>query len=275
MSLRIAAVIAVRNGELYIGTCLEYLKAQGIEVYLINHDSSDGTRQIAERFAPACVRSIIDLDYSGAFDLAAMLKIKAEIIAGITVDWVIHQDVDEILEAPIPFSSLRDGITAADEKGFNVINFDEFVFVPSSEEESFEGSDYTKKMNRYYFFEPQPLRLNRCWRVGSALSNIENAGHILKGDGMSLFPINFVLRHYIILSGQHGRSKYGQQRNYSDAGVSRGWHGWRAKFADYEVRLPSGKDLKTYMSDGVWDKSEPKTTHQFIVPHGTSPEEDR
>jgi hypothetical protein len=74
------------------------------------------------------------------------------------------QDADEIREAPPPYSTLREGLEGADREGFNAVNFDEFVFLPTSEEESFEGTDYVASMEYYYFFEPRPLRQVKAWK---------------------------------------------------------------------------------------------------------------
>ena len=48
--------------------------------------------------------------------------------------------------------------------GFNVINFDEFVFIPGGPEEDFAHRDFYREMLSYYFFAPQPRRLMRAWR---------------------------------------------------------------------------------------------------------------
>jgi hypothetical protein len=92
------------------------------------------------------------------FDLRAVLRAKEKLAREINADWFIHHDADEIREAPAPYKTLREAICAVDREGYNAINFDEFVFVPTSDNDSFEGTDYPKTMRYYYFFEPCPLR---------------------------------------------------------------------------------------------------------------------
>ena len=48
-SMRIVALLAVHDEERFIGGCIEHLAGQGVEAYLLDNDSTDGTVEIAER----------------------------------------------------------------------------------------------------------------------------------------------------------------------------------------------------------------------------------
>lgn len=181
-----------------------------------NNDSVDGTREITEAFLGAGVFRIERLPYEGVFDLTAQLLSQQKLAAEIDAAWFIRQDADEILEPPPAFSTLHAAISAVDADGYNAINFDEFVFTPSANE-SFEGRDYVAEMTRYYFYEPWAPRLIRAWkRTTTAIALAESGGHSADFGGRRLYPSNFVLRHYIVLSAEHAIEKYTSERIYSE-----------------------------------------------------------
>src|SRR5918911_1328348 len=58
-SVRVVALVATYNEERFIGSCLEHLIEQGVQVYLIDNSSSDRTVEIAERYLG---RGLIDIE---------------------------------------------------------------------------------------------------------------------------------------------------------------------------------------------------------------------
>lgn len=263
--MRIVALIAARNEELYIGRCLEHLWQNGVQFCLIDNGSTDRTPQIAERFWGRGLIRIVSVEYPGFYDWLGLLRLKQQLAVDLDADWFIHHDADEIMEAPNTNVRLDDAIASADAAGFTAINFDEFVFVPTDECESFEGSDYVERMSYYYFFEPHPVRLVRCWKKAPDIELAESGGHGANFAGRSLFPKNFVLRHYIMLSLAHGCRKYSTHRKYSQEEVrDRGWHGWRARFRDEMIRLPGREQMLECNRSANWNRTRPYKDHIFI-----------
>jgi glycosyltransferase involved in cell wall biosynthesis len=263
--MKIVALIAARNEAAYLWRCFEHLHTNGIEFCLIDNESTDATVDIARRFEGRGLLGIVTARYPGFFDLTAQLKIKAQLASEFGADWYIHQDADEILEAPDSRTTLHDAIATVDAAGDNVINFDEFVFPPTSEDENCEGRDYVELMSRYYFFEPHPVRLMRAWRAASEVNFASSGGHHVLFSDRRIHPISFVLRHYIAPSMGYLRRKY-LSRTYSERETKQlGWHGWRAAFSDWVVAPPAAEHLKTYGGPGTWDRSDPKKDHQFLV----------
>ena len=138
---RVVALLTCRNESLYLERSLQHLYEQGIETCFIDNESTDNSLEIAKRFKRKGVFMIEKQPFPGYFDLVEQLKIKERLISEIDSDWFIHHDVDEIREAPSPFINLKEGIFEADKRGFNAINFDEFVFIPSSFDENYERKD--------------------------------------------------------------------------------------------------------------------------------------
>jgi glycosyltransferase involved in cell wall biosynthesis len=270
--MRIVALLAARNEDFYLERCLEHLFQQGIETCVIDNGSTDRTRQIAKRFLARGVFRIEDLQYPGFFDLVGQLRHKERLAAEIEADWFIHHDADEIREAPRPFATLREGVEAADTAGYSAIDFDEFVFVPTSLHERFENRDYVAAMRYYYFYKPCELHRVNVWkRIGNRIDLADSGGHQVQFNGQRIYPHKFILRHYIALSEDHARRKYGHERIYSQAEVdTRGWHGWRARFDEHTICLPDRSKLKCVDDLPRWDRSEPQAHHMFIAPRQPS-----
>lgn len=262
--LSICAVMAIRNEVNYLPILLPILAKQGIEVAILDHESTDGSREMCSAYMGNPIVSIRDLKYEGIYSQTQQLAAKQEIYQSIRHDWVIHHDADEILENYRVGYGLRDAIQEAHEGGFNAINFDEFVFLPKPEE-NFLGKDYYKGILRYYFFEPRKNRLNRAWFRKMSASNVPTGGHILSGNGVSLFPYNHVLRHYIVLGNDHAKQKY-LYRRFDREDVEQGWHRNRLNFTEKNLSLPRGnkrlRELSTYDSM-IFQKDKPSSTHYW------------
>jgi len=264
-SLRIVALLSVRNEELYISRVIEHLFTQGIEICVIDNESTDATLGIAQKYLGRGVFRIETQPFEGYFNLVAQLSLKEQLSREINADWFIHHDADEIREAPAPFKSLYEGILKADEEGYNAINFDEFVFLPTTDDDSFEGTDYVAKMRYYYFFEPAKFhRINAWKKTNLDFDLVSSGGHGVNFTDRKIYPENFILRHYVALSRAHAIAKYGSERIYSSEEMdTRGWHRARANANIEAIRFPSSGELHQ-VSDGQWNKSRPCTQHPIF-----------
>jgi glycosyltransferase involved in cell wall biosynthesis len=262
--MRIVALLGVRNEELYMERCLEHLFQQGVEICVIDNGSTDGTLQIAGRFLGRGVFRIEQLPFPGYFDLVGQLKFQEQLATEIDADWFIHHDADEIREAPTNFATLREGIVAADADGYSAIDFEEFVFIPTSVEDQFENTDYVANMRHYYFFSPCDLHRVNAWKKTTAVQTlVRTAGHQIEFSGRRIYPTKFILRHYIALSDSHVRRKYGKERVYSQREIEeRGWHRARSEFIADQFRLPAIHHVKSLRpGSNMLDRSDPKTKH--------------
>ncbi len=262
--IRIVALLTCRNESLYIRRCLQHPYEQGIETCLIDNKSTDNTVEIAKKFKNKGVFRIVTHPYPGYYDWESILKLKEKLVKEIDADWFMHYDTDEIREAPAPYKTLKEGIIDADRKGYNAINFDEFVFLPTRFIDDFEHTDYVKKMQYYYFFEPSSTRrINAFKKSNTKIEIASSGGHNVKFDGLNIFPVNFILRHYIALSREHAIRKYCKERIYSKEEVKRGWHGTRATFTPEKLTFPD-KSLLKKINKNSWDKTDPWKKHTFL-----------
>src|SRR5207253_1721087 len=132
--MRAVALLATYNEERFVGGCLKHLIGQGLDVYLLDNDSTDGTVGIAEQHLGRGLIAIERLSRSdGVFSLRAQLERKQELAATLAADWLLHLDADEIRLPPPGFATLAEAFADADRLGYNAINFLEFTFVPTRE----------------------------------------------------------------------------------------------------------------------------------------------
>lgn len=244
--LKICAIISCRNEEIYLQTLLPYLGGQDIDVLIIDNESNDGSLDLYKSYMGNSIKAVKTLKYKGYFSLVDQLNFKQMYINTLEYDWFIHQDADEILENFDKNSSLRDAIEEADCAGYNVLNFEEFVFLQNVS--NLEYVNYLKNITHYYYFVPSENRLNRAWKNGANFSIAQSGGHQLTGDGQRIFPENHVLRHYIVLSYEHAQKKY-LNRKFDPVDLAMGWHCNRLKFSKENLIIPSPSVDRPYLKD--------------------------
>ncbi|MFQ6538466.1 MULTISPECIES: glycosyltransferase family 2 protein [Aphanothece] len=249
----------MRNELAHLPRVLGDFYSQGIDVAIIDHESDDGTQEYLRSQLGTQLFHLESLAWRGEFDLTAQLHAKHALIQKLQHDWVIHSDADEWMQSPRPNESLKEGLARLDKEGFNVANFNEFVFVPSPKQ---HAKDCRRELLHYYFFEPKPMRLMRAWKREANLSSVEHGGHILKGPHMKVAHEDFILRHYIVLSQAHAISKY-TGRVFSNRDIKRGWHGNRMGLNPESLRLPDNSLLKVLpnWSSVEFDKTSRRDLH--------------
>lgn len=264
------ALLAVRNEELYLARCLEHLLSNGIEVHIVDNDSTDATPAIARRFARQGPVTIERYPYRGFYEWGALLHRKQQLAAELDADWFIHHDADEIRQAPPPFATLAEGIAHVDAAGYNAIDFAEMVFTPTDETQSFEGTDFVANMLHYYYFAPRPRHRVNAWKKQAHEVDLgSSGGHRVHFEGCRVYPEPFVLRHYVFLSLPHLHSKYGSRR-WDPGELAKGWHGRRAAFDPATVQFPPRQRFKILGADQRFDFSDPWLQH-FFLPAPTPP----
>lgn len=260
MTLPITAILCVRNEERYLRTTLSHLTRNGVRLVVIDNESVDSTLQILDDFASHIVGRHM-LRWCGHFDLTAVIERVRPIVDEITSGWIVWQDADEILESHDPSESLRKAIERIDATGANVINFDEFVFLPLGMDVQ-PGQDYRSLIRHYYFHAPAPLRLMRAWRAGHGLAQADGGHHVV-GEGLRVHGRNLVLRHYPFLSPEHARTKY-VQRNFASRDVAKGWHAKRMDVLPADMEFPASERLARWSPGEPLDTSNPWPNHYWV-----------
>ncbi len=240
--IRVAAIVCARNEAIHISRCLRDLIAQGMEVVLIDHESTDDTVKKARPFLGKGLIDIRTLAWKGEFDLTAQLAFKKQVVDSLDHNWIIHVDADEHLHAANEGEHLPSVMERAEKEGYNCLNFNEFVFAAGPEQD-FYAEGYEKLMRTYYHFRPVHPRLMRAFKRETDLENVSSGGHRLAGD-RRLYPFDQVLRHYIMLSYAHGVNKY-VGRVFARREVERGWHKNRLTISAQNLQLKPNAALLT------------------------------
>jgi len=261
----IVALLAVRNEAPYMERCLRHLAEQGVQVYVIDNESTDNTVEIARSWEGRGVIGIERYPYPGYFDWQGLLARKAELACSLNADWFIHHDADEIRLCRHPGETLAHAIQRLDNEGYNAIDFEEFVFLPIFGEELVCGDDYVEQLRLAYHFAPETEHRVNAWKKGEHSPDLAwSGGHRVKFPGLRLAPEKFILCHYPFLSLRHLGEKYNHARSYSEYEVnSLGWHGRRANFSLAESWLPEPDQLVDPAQEG-WDTSRPWRQHPFL-----------
>jgi glycosyltransferase involved in cell wall biosynthesis len=259
--MRVIAILAAYNEERFIAGCLDNLIRQGLQVYLIDNDSTDNTVAIAARYAGRGLIGIETLPRAGVFSLRPQCERKEALAATLDADWFIHVDADQILLPAQSTQSLAQALAEVDAEGFNAVYFHQFAFVPTKEMPDHDHPDYQQTMRWYYPHESSFPHSLRAWKRQDAPVELSwSGGHRVRFPGLRMCPLAFRYRHYLFLSVEHAIRKYIQKR-FDSVEVAGGWHGWRVRLRPESIRLPSQAELRPYTSDDMLDHSEPRTQH--------------
>jgi glycosyltransferase involved in cell wall biosynthesis len=259
--MRVVAMLTTYNEERFVGQVIEHMHAHGVDVYLIDNESTDETVAIAERYLGQGVCGIETLPREGHFALREQLAHKEELADRLDADWLIHIDADEIHVSADPRQTLAQALAEADVAGFNAVNFLEFTFVPTREEPDHDHPDFQRTMRSYYPFLPIfPHRLNAWKRQDGPIELGHSGGHRVRFPGLRMSPRSLYMRHYLYISRDHAVEKF-VARHFAPDEVADGWFGWRSKLTEDLIDLPSETELRTYTDDHQLDPSEPLSKH--------------
>jgi len=223
--LRIIAILAVFNEGDIISHVVRDLVEQDIEVYILDHHSTDNSVEEASKWLGKGLIKIETFpDESGlnipndVFALRYILLRKEQLVRELGPAWYINADTDEFRESPWPGLNLREGIERVDAQGYNTINFAILDFKPT--DNSFvPGDDVRKHLTHYSESKVAWDNIQaRCWKHwGQQFQLWQTGGHLVEFEGRRIYPIPFILRHYPIRSQQHGELKiFNERKNRFD-----------------------------------------------------------
>lgn len=247
--MRVIAILATYNEERFITDCLEHLFGQGVEAYLIDNCSTDRTVTIAQRYLNRGLIGIETFPRAGMFSSRPILKRKEQLASTLEGDWFMHVDADEIRLPPRSNLTLAQALAEVDAQGYNAVNFMEFTFIPKQESPDHDQPNFQQTMRWYYPFLPWfPHRLNAWKRQSDPVELSWSGGHCGRFPELCMYPESFRMRHYLFLSVPHAIHKYVEGR-YDPEEVAARWYGWRAKSRPEMFKLPTQRELRSYITD--------------------------
>lgn len=225
------------------------LTSQGIDVFLVDNNSSDSTCLKASRFlAKGLIKvQVIEFLENGkpVYSWMELLKMKEKISCELDYDWYIHVDADEIRYPPWPNLNLSEAISRVDKAGYNLINFKLFDFrctnlagVPEKFEEGLQ-----------FYSTPEPYNQKqvKAWKRSSQIDLHSSGGHFAQVPNPKVFPVRFILKHYPLRNVAQAKKKILTDRKSRFATAERRM-GWHVQYDGYESENDIARKL-------VWDKS--------------------
>lgn len=241
--MRVLAILAVRNERPYLANCLSHLVENGIDFAVVDNGSTDGSTELLQdsRFVQH-LAGYHHVPFAETFVWKEILLAQEQLVRTIDTDWLLLMAPDEIMHSNIPGETLASAIERLDARRYDVINFDEFVFLPVDHDYI---PDYcgTQPLRHYYFWRPSM----RAWRKGLNLSNITGGGHWLNGADFRLSPESLVNRHYIFRDQAHAYEKY-SHRIFDAEELARGWHSDRFQQPVTKFAFPPADQLERLTS---------------------------
>jgi glycosyltransferase involved in cell wall biosynthesis len=238
MPLRIIAIIAAYNEADVIVQTVGDLIAQGVEVYLIDHASTDQTVELAARHLGRGLIHIerfpeesgFPVEDAGRFALESQLRRKEQLSSALAADWFIHADADELRESPWLDCNLGEAIARVDALGYNAIDFQLFNFRPVDDRFS-PGDDLRAA---FPYWEPaanyDEVQIRAWKRTATPVDLASEGGHEANFPDRRVFPLRFVLRHYPIRSQAHGERKIFEERRPRFFPFERERYAWHVQY---------------------------------------------
>jgi glycosyltransferase involved in cell wall biosynthesis len=251
-TLRVVALIAAFNEEDIIGACLEHLSTNGIDAYLIDDGSTDGTLERATAFLGRGLIGFESLEVTNPklFTLDRILARKEVLAAELDAGWFINHDADEFRDSLWSELNLRAAIEHVDRLGWNAIDFSIFTIRPVGDVKTARVSPDDRES--WYSRSPDCDRVQvRAWkRTGARVDLRSSAGHDVQFEGRRVFPLRFPMRHYPIRSQEHGQRKLFRDRipRFDPSERARGWHVQYGNVQSGAVLVARPNDVNRYDS---------------------------
>lgn len=208
----VVAIVAAYNEADVIAATTRDLIDQGVEVYLLDHGSTDGTADAVRDLLGHGLLSIERFEpESTTFQLRRLMARKQELAATLSADWIVNHDADELRESPWRGVPLPRALELVDRLGFNAVDFAVLNFPPINDNYR-PGDDLRLTFPFYERGARYDAVQVRCWKRQPAIDLQHSGGHDVQFPGRRVFPVRFLLRHYPIRSQAQGERKVFQER---------------------------------------------------------------
>jgi len=227
---RVVIFLTVYNEADIITPTLDYLISQGVQVYVIDNWSDDGTYEQAQQRSGRGVLAVERFPQpqpeQHTFSLYNLMKHVEELAQQVEADWFMHYDCDEIREACWHDVSLHDAIYHINQRGFTAIDHTVINFEPVDDDYQPQTAFAAHFFHYQFGNRPGYFRQIKAWKnLGVPVQLAEKGGHHVRFESMRVFPYKFLLRHYPLRSKAQAVAKIRQrQQQASRAERAHGWH---------------------------------------------------
>lgn len=255
-SFRVIAIMVAYNEADIVRASIEHLVASGIQVYLLDNWSTDGTATAVQHLLGRGLLAIETFPDDGpprTYQWTRLLGRVEELAQILEADWFVHHDVDERREGPWPVVNLREALHLADRAGFNAVDHTLIDFLPT-DDKFVPGTDFVGHLHYCRLGSPDNLHVKAWKNLHAPVDLRSTGGHEARFEGRRVFPLNFSLRHYPIRSERHGRKKVFCDRlpRYESEEVRRGWHDHYQRLAFWHRFIQHREDLELFEAPGYY-----------------------
>lgn len=229
-SVSVLAIIHTYNEADIIERVVKHLLFQGIDVYLCDNWSKDGTYEVIQKicqenpfrvFSERFPKDINEVD--NQFHWYKQLKRTEELTRELNYDWYIHYDADEIRISPWKNVTLRKAISYIDYLGYNGIENTVIDFRMTDQ------SDNTFPDGEYFDFRHIPSWINhlKTWKKNNEIDIKSTGGHRAIYKDQKIFPLHILNKHYSMRNFQQAKRKifFDRKPRFSYEKNVLGWHG--------------------------------------------------
>jgi hypothetical protein len=241
------ALMRCYNEKDMIEECVRSLLAQGLDVFVVDDASTDGTVEILEALARSTPRLSLDKDtrkgcvHFQHVELLALLDQRAQRAAMEGYEWMMFLDVDEIRCSVWPDRTLAESFAHVESLGYNAVDFTVADF-RYAKGQQMTSEPYESQMPWFEFgLRPGHFMQIKAWRhvPGMKATLAPKRGHEVFFEGRRVFPLKFLMKHYPLRGPEHARKKLYQDRfpRYEPAQVAKGSH---IQYNAYRDKEPEG-----------------------------------
>lgn len=260
---KVAAVIHCYNEMDMLRETVLHLNRQGVDVYLLDNWSNDGTwelaRQLQKEGLVAGAQRFPDSPIT-QFELEKQLLYTEQFALALDADWIIHYDADELRYSPWKDVTLRQAISWVDTLGYNALDFTviDFRFL---EKQYYESGSYERSLTHFEFGRrPGHFLQIKAWKNTSPVSLALSGGHEAQFNGRKIFPLKFLTKHYPLRTIQQAEKKIFQERlpRMQIEKQKKGWHTHYDKYLRAEISAWKPTDLFPWFENHFYT--------EFLVP---------
>jgi len=199
--VQVIALVSMRNEEDIVEYTIKHLIENDIDIIVLDDQSTDGGYEIVEEYLGKGVLELFTRE-SQYLNQVEKFKMLHEHALKYSPEWIIINDVDELLFTDKGGESLRAGIERVDRMGYYAINFYEVKFA-LSDIDNMEIINPVKRMQ--YFTE---IKKNPNWRVYKlTYYNKPYQSHMVFGTDKDWYPERWYFKHYPYRSPEQYKKK--------------------------------------------------------------------
>lgn len=212
---------------------VRHLLNQGIDVMLLDNNSTDASYDIARSFSVMYPDRVsvgrypeTPSDHTSWLDLLRITQRIALAQRG-AYPWMIHQDADEIAITPTG-ETLADMVRRLDAAGYNAIDHEMNVMASRDGWDGFTDPDefFNEFVPDIETYRAERQREVKVWKQPAMEVDLaHNGGHTVQFDGVKIAPERFLKFHYPMRGREHALRKVESRKaRFAGADFERGWH---------------------------------------------------